>query len=242
MSRVELIHRNSPSGFATNVNLVIREAAAMKCDVVFLNNDVIFTSRWLDPLCVNQRAILVPACNQNFPYQYGPLSLRPTMSWEDYAGHENDLENLAVVHRKDRRFAGVLWRAPRISFFCFRLPFEVYESVGLFDEGFGHGGGEDIDYRLRTHLAGFDVAIALDSYVLHFMGKSTWDSGEAEKSTRAREATYIEHFRSKWGNELAQMFLFGKDSEAYTAMLGVDRMIASGDYLSVIKYCQARRQ
>jgi GT2 family glycosyltransferase len=239
--RVELIHRQSPASFAANVNLAIGQATEQKCDVVFLNNDMIFTWGWLDPLCVTDQTVLIPMCNQHIVYRQDGLQLRTTMIWEDYAGHEDALEKIAQNHRNNPKISEPYWRPPRISFYCFRLPWAVHAALGPFDEGFGVGGGEDVDYRLRAYAAGFDTAIATRSYVLHFMGKSTWDSGETQKETRARDAVYMEYFRAKWGDDLARLFLFRNDSAQHAAMLGVDAMMRAGDYRGVIAHCLARR-
>lgn len=240
-ARVELVRRAQPASFAANVNYVLRLAAEHKADTVFLNNDMIFTPGWLTPLTVTDNAILTPMCNQHAAYRRDGLELRTTMDWEDYGGREMALEAMAETHRADPRFRGQLWRPQKISFYCFRLPYPVHAAIGLFDEDFGPGGGEDVDYRLRALMAGFDIAVAMESYVLHFMGKSTWDSGESERETRARDAVYVQHFRNKWGEVLVRLFLLGDDPAKYTFLPGVDDMMRSGDYRGVVALCLANR-
>jgi GT2 family glycosyltransferase len=241
LSRVELIRNKQPLSFAANVNHVIRQAVEQRDDVVFLNNDMIFTRGWLVPMRGSEETILTPMCNQHVVYQRDGLNLQTTMIWEDFVGREGALEAIAEAHRTNPQFCERSWRPLRISFYCFRLPYSVHAAIGLFDEGFGPGGGEDVDYRLRALVAGFDVAVAMESYVLHFMGKSTWDSGETEKETRARDAIYVRRFRDKWGDNLARIFLFGDDSPQYAAMLGLQKMMQAGDYRGVIAYCQAHQ-
>jgi hypothetical protein len=58
----------------------------------------------------------------------------------------------------------------------------------------------------------------------------------------AGDAVYLRHFRDKWGDALARLFLFGEDSSQYIATLGVEKMIRAGDYVSVIVLRLAHRE
>ena len=240
-SRVELIRRDRPRRFASNVNFAIEQASHSNADVVFLNNDIVFTPGWLAPLMNGNTAILVPISNQQVPYQRGGLNLHFTMDWVDYAGREDELSAIVKDHQANPQFCGRYVSVLHLSFFCFRLPRQIYGAVGLFDEGFGIGGGEDIDYRIRAHLAGFGVGMAAESYLLHFMGKSTWRGGETIEQMKARDSVYQLYFRAKWGSDLANIFLFGPDSMKHTAALGLDNMIKTGDFRGLICCCLARR-
>ena len=51
----------------------------------------------------------------------------------------------------------------------------------------------------------------MDSYLLHFHGKSTWDGGETKDQIDARNKTYTETFKKKWGEEMTQLFIIRKD-------------------------------
>lgn len=239
-SRIELVRHERPHSFATNVNLVIKEAARRDADVVFLNNDIIFTPGWLPPLCVANAAILIPMCNNHVTYQHGGLKLQPEMNLEDYVGHEDDLLTIAATHSNDRRMEGFL-RPLHAGFYCFRLPRLIYSTIGLFDEGFETAGGEDTDYRIRAHLAGFDIGVAAKAYVLHFVGRSTWRSGEGSDTTRSREAVYNHYFRAKWGDDLARIFIVTRNWKEHAAAIGLESILMSGDYRRAISLCLARR-
>jgi GT2 family glycosyltransferase len=242
--RVELIRCERPRSFAANVNSVMRQAAPVQADVVFLNNDIVFAPGWLAPLCAVDQAILLPMCNQHVTYQRGGLELKSEMDLEQYAGNEEAFLAIVAGHHADPRMRGFL-RPMHVSFYCFRLPFLVYSRLGLFDESFGSGGAEDTDYRIRAYLAGFDIGVVAESYVLHFNGKSTWRGGETPDESRAREARYIDSFRAKWGDDLAKLFILNphwQHWERHAAAIGVEEMIKSGDYRQVINACLSRRQ
>src|SRR5207248_10955955 len=62
---VELVRNDRPRGFADNVNQILTRAAPAGADIIFLNNDIIFTKGWLSPLLATDTAIVVPLCNQH---------------------------------------------------------------------------------------------------------------------------------------------------------------------------------
>ena len=98
-----------------------------------------------------------------------------------------------------------------MAFYCFKIPYEILNKIGYFDKTFGKGGGEDIDYRIRCAIKGYEVNFVLDSYLLHFHGKSTWDGYESVNQTEKRNEVYTKAFLKKWGKELTQIFILRKD-------------------------------
>ena len=213
---IELVHNSVPRSFAQNVNYAIDACLAVQSDLIFLNNDVIFTKGWLKPLLDIEDAISIPFCNQNLQYQVEGLKLSYSMDWDEFGGRIDLLEEIARQNSErfkvDDRGAELL-----MPFFCFRAPLKILADVGRFDETFGQAGGEDIDYRLRALLVGYDVVHAKRSFLLHFMGKSTWRSGEAAAETQARDSRYRAVFRRKWGPRAAALFLAVGASPSETA-------------------------
>lgn len=47
--------------------------------------------------------------------------------------------------------------APVLIFFCVMIKKEVFDKIGLLDEIFSPGGGEDIDFTVRARLAGYEA-------------------------------------------------------------------------------------
>jgi hypothetical protein len=47
----------------------------------------------------------------------------------------------------------------------------------------------------------------LNSYILHFQGKSTWRGAETREETAERDRFYIERFRKKWGDALSEVLV-----------------------------------
>jgi len=200
-----------PRSFAENFNWILTKAAQKKADIYFLNNDIIFTPDWLLPLEPLTHSIVTPVSNREFQYRRNGLRLDRTSQLDEYLANEDQL-NLIVQYHRRKNFNPTQTNRRRVlslPFFCVKVPVAVWSALGSLDESFGKGGAEDNDYCLRAYLAGFSVEYALDSYLLHFSGKSTWDGAESADETRKRDELYRSKFQEKWGEALMQLSIFG---------------------------------
>jgi len=232
-----IIRNQRPRSFAENANFAIAVSSILKEDLFLLNNDIIYTKNWLDFLLAGENigeSIVIPYCNQNVQYRAGSLDLRIAMDYEDYAGQEEELEEIARIHRRGLvdevdYDTGIL-----MSFFCVYIPWKVSTAVGYFDEQFGRGGGEDVDYRLRALRAGIQVLHSRRSYLLHFMGKSTWRSGEPIEETRSADSAYQRHFVEKWGRPVADFFLSGPNKQEVVDRYGLIQDLERRDFRAIL--------
>ena len=234
---LELIENASARSFAENVNQILKLAINDRADLVFLNNDIVFTENWLSPLRRRRDSITIPVCNQNELYGTDGFQLKAQMDLGDYIGHEAELAKIVRLRLHGLGDSKRYTSPPFLPFYCFRLPLEVSKEVGLFDESFGIGGGEDIDYRIRAHLLGFQVELAKESYLLHFMGKSTWRGGETEVETHARNQAYTRKFIEKYGLEMAKIFLSPDHALDQLEKLELLEEWSAENYRSVIEHC-----
>ncbi|MFN8390537.1 MAG: hypothetical protein U0136_09630 [Bdellovibrionota bacterium] len=201
---VNVIENPQPLSFAANVNQMLRVATEESADLFFLNNDLIFTEGWLNPLAAQLPALLSPLSNREVQYETEGFTWKNALSLTDYIGRERELQNLARFHRtRMQGYKSVI----SLPFFCIKIPHSVYSKVGELDESFGRGGAEDNDYCLRACLAGFTVQYALSSYVLHFSGKSTWSGAESQSETAERCQRFRSFFEQKWGAELVKLYI-----------------------------------
>ena len=210
--KINIIKNNSPLGFAENVNQGIEAAIKGKKNLIFLNNDIIFTKDWFEPLALISKNISIPACNQLFQYESDchKLKIKHTMKLEDFNENYKLLNDIVLKHKKKFK-PQQQFQTPLMAFYCFKIPYEILNKIGYFDKTFGKGGGEDIDYRIRCAIKGYEVNFVLDSYLLHFHGKSTWDGYENVDQTEKRNEVYTKVFLKKWGKELTQIFILRKD-------------------------------
>ena len=204
---VEVRENPAPKSFAANVNQMIDAAGAQKADLVFLNNDLIFSQGWFEPLRDGGPFLASPISNAELPYKRKKLDLRYDTDLKDYLENEEDFREIVREHRK--RYQGHL-KVISFTFFAVKIPYEVFSLLGPLDESFGIGGGEDKDYCIRCHAKGIELRYALQSYLLHFHGRSTWRGGESAEQTAARDRGYIERFKQKWGQHLFDLFVFNE--------------------------------
>ena len=188
-----IISNSSPKSFAGNMNFILKQALMDGADFIGLNNDIIFTKNWNQNFG-DSNSISVPLCNQHL--QVG--GLKPQMQLEEFDDKEEQLNELSqhITTNKQDIPANLIK-----AFYCFYVPFEVSSKVGLLDEEFGLGGGEDIDYALRAEQLGIETKFNHNSYLLHFSHR-TLDHETTEEKDRRTEQLYL-HFCKKWGKELA---------------------------------------
>lgn len=234
---INIIVNEKPQSFAKNINDVISLADGN--DVVILNNDIVFTPNWNDPLQGYQDAILIPSCNQTHLYSNGNLILEPSMTIDQY-DNPYDLHNIVKQHR-DTVGSGFFERL-LMPFYAVKIPGKIYKTIGLFDETYGKGGGEDVDYRLRAISAGFSVKYVKSSYLLHFQGKSTWAGAEVKQETLDRNRQYFERFVELWGYDLANLLLSGGTSQPVIEKYQLTNYIQRNDFTSMIKQMLSVRQ
>ena len=203
-ARVKVIVNEKPRSFAANLNQAMELARPRQADVVFLNNDMVFSHGWFEPLRPDGPFLVSPLSNAELPYDEDGFKCGLGMDLADYLGREQLFRDVVRKHRnRVRGYMTVL----SLPFFAVKIPCSVYSVVGPLDESFGVGGGEDKDYCIRCYQHGFEARFALNSYILHFQGKSTWRGAETREQTAARDRFYAERFREKWGQALYEVLV-----------------------------------
>jgi len=196
---VEVLANDQPKSFAANMNAMLRRAELSKSDLFFLNNDLIFTKGWLEPLLEKDHALVSPLSNRELELRTETMNWTNLLQLSDYIGREKELAYGAeLIRARGAHYHRVI----TLPFFCIRVPYSVYSAVGLLDEEFGRGGAEDNDYCLRCGLQNIPIFYATHSYVLHFSGKSTWAGPESKAETKARCDQFRAVFERKWGQKL----------------------------------------
>ena len=210
-NKLKVIKNKKKMTFSENVNQAIDFAIKKKKNLIFLSNDIIFTKNWFKPIASENDCISIPSNNQIFQYEsdLGILKLKQTMSLNDFNENHNLLNDIVLEHKKKIK-SGQKFQTLLMPFFCFKIPWQILKDVGNFDCSFGIGGGEDVDYRIRSELKGYSVNYLTDSYLLHFHGKSTWEI-EKKETTDERNNKYKEIFEKKWGKDLTKIFILRKN-------------------------------
>lgn len=222
-----------PLGFAANVNQIMELAGEQKSDLVFVNNDIVFSPGWFDAIRPGGPFLTSPLSNAELPYTNAHFECKYEMNIEDYLG--NELRFRKIVRDHQKRYSGYL-EVLFLTFFAVKIPYEVFSVIGSFNETFGIGGGEDKDYCIRCHEQGILLRYALPSYVLHFHGKSTWRGAETKDQMDERNRTYTERFKQKWGDALFEAFIY---METKNLPQDAQRAYELGDYRRMVGLLKA---
>ena len=127
-------------GFIKAVNHGLRASTAEH--VVLLNNDTEVVTDWL------------PRMRAAFTGKVGIVGPRSQ-------------PNGTISSQMPHRTATILGPGEMLVFFCAMISRAVIEKVGLLDEEFGIGLGDDDEYCWRTQRAGFDLCFLGDLTILH---------------------------------------------------------------------------
>lgn len=158
---LSLLANETRRGFVGSVNRGMR---ASERDVVLLNSDTEVTPGWLDKLqaaaySAPEIATVTPFCND------ATLASLPEPFESNRLPAGLDLDAFgALVERVSER------RRPRLPTgvgVCLYVKRRALDAVGLFDEGFGLGYGEENDFCLRALRAGFVHALDDATFVWH---------------------------------------------------------------------------
>jgi GT2 family glycosyltransferase len=145
-------------GYAGGNNDGIRLAAGRY--IVLLNNDTLVGPGWLEPMLQRlettlEIGLLGPVTNSAGNEQRVDLAGLNEQNFVEIA-------NQYSLAQRDRWFD-----TEKLGFFCVAGRREVFEQVGLLDEGFGLGMFEDDDYCVRVRKAGYKLAVVEDAFVFH---------------------------------------------------------------------------
>lgn len=185
-SGARVIRNKTNLGFAKAINQGM-EAARGRW-IVWLNNDVVVTSGWIERLI---------ACAERAPWiaAVGPCTDVTVGFQRVEAPSFKTARDLAAFSEAwALRHGGQAEGVTRLTGFCVLVKREAVRLVGLLDERFGLGTYEEFDYCLRLRQAGYDLAVARDVFVRHHGHKSFRGFAPmAEQARRNREL-----FLDKW--------------------------------------------
>jgi GT2 family glycosyltransferase len=164
--RVILNERNL--GYAVGNN---RAAAVARGEFLgLLNNDLVLTPGWLEPL-LDAHVALGP----RRAGLVGNVQLDAKTGAIDHAGIVINVQgkpiHLRTLPSRRARLSRHLWSPPAVTGACVLVERTLWQQLGGFDEAFVNG-GEDIDLCFRARIAGRTNLVALDSTVRHHVSSS----------------------------------------------------------------------
>lgn len=155
---------------ATNVGILHSDAPY----IVLMNNDTEAVQGWLEKL-------VQPLEENKFVGLSGPLTTTPN-SWQG-------------VYPKDKN-GYVIRKTGMLAFFCTMFKREVFETVGLLDESFGVGFGDDDDYCKRCLDFGWELSLVQDLIIPHHH-RTTFKTIYGEENIKVMQAEALKHYYDK---------------------------------------------
>lgn len=187
--------------------------------IIFLNNDVVVTSNWLEPIIStlysrDNIGMVGPVTNNISGSQKISVSYDQKLldGLEEFA-EKNGLEN-SKKKKKVLRLVGFALACKKV----------VLEEIGLFDESFGIGNFEDDDLCLRALQKGYELNIALDSFVHHY-GSVTFKNSKVNYKKLMEDNQAI--IKKKWGFNVSY-FMFPRPEVINLVPRNVKRVLEIG--------------
>jgi GT2 family glycosyltransferase len=160
--------------------------------IVLLNNDLIFSPGWLEPMLAVYRRLPQPGLIGNVQRNSASGLVDHTGIFFDHKGkptHDTAFPLPAAVYPGHRP-------VPALTGACALLSTALWRQLGGFDEGYRNG-GEDVDLCLRARAAGRSNAVALRSTVLHHVSASPGRRRHDEENSR--------RLTLRWRKEIAEL-------------------------------------
>lgn len=159
--------------------------------LILLNNDLILTPRWLEPML---------AAYRRFGDIVGNVQRDARTGAVDHTGMWVTLQGKPA---HDRTLPPRWWRTLRpvrrtvaATGACLLVPRDLWQQLGGFDEAFRNG-GEDVDLCFRARALGHPTVIALTSIIRHHVSSSPGRKLNDEANSR--------RLALKWRGEFARL-------------------------------------
>jgi GT2 family glycosyltransferase len=189
MAKADIYILKNDDGWLKAANYLMEKAQATEMDLLLLNDDTyalgdlvkeLQAVAYSDPKIgiVGGKAL---APNQDTIINYGIYVATDGNTAHRYYGKPKS-EIIEVEKQK------------AIEGSCFYIKYEVMKTIGVFDEGYGNGYREEVDYCFRAREAGYDVVSAPKAEYVHFVNQT-------HGKLNIHNDTY-DYFMSKWGSKL----------------------------------------
>jgi GT2 family glycosyltransferase len=199
---VTILLNDRNRGYAYSNNL---GAAAARGEFLFLlNNDVVLSRGWIDPMLDKLRSDPLAGA-------VGNIQFNPRTGLIDHAGVFFTREGLPRHARKNRRRppAGDVREWPAVTAACLGIRRELFQRLGGFDEAYVNG-FEDIDLCMKLKQAGYGNWVCNKSVIHHHVSSSPGRHVYNERNTRTFIArwrdTTIPIGRQQWPEEYLQRY------------------------------------
>ena len=176
--------------------------------ICLLNSDVIVTDGWLDKLLALKKDAVGPVTNRCGNEQTLSIPFNVDVNNVDF----KQINDFAAA--RSRLFPTAIFGTNFLGFFCFLGSRELFERVGLLDEGFGRGAYEDDDFCFRMKQFGYDLEIHRGVFVYHF-GSASFSNVPVKafvEHLKKNRKMFEDKYQIKWQNrDILPYIGFGED-------------------------------
>jgi GT2 family glycosyltransferase len=164
-------------GFLKNCNNAVLNIDKTPNDVLLLNSDTIVTEGFLEEIIevAYSSDTIGTVCPRSSDATIASIPLYPRDN-EETISPEYSYEIYTSVKDKLPRYSA----SPVSVGFCFYVKREIINKIGLFDEIFGMGYGEEDDFCMRINRLGYISVIAHQAFVYHMSARSFTAERRAE--------------------------------------------------------------
>lgn len=178
--KVHTFTRNQ--GYIKAVNYGIQKTDG---NVLLLNSDTMVTPGWLEKLqrCLESDSrigIVCPLSNN------ATLLSVPMINQDNHINIPIDIISYLVEDSSERNYP----RIPTGVGYCMLIRRALFNDLGLFDQAYGKGYGEENDFSVRAWSAGYQIACADDTYVYH-KGESSFSTVFPDLNETMRNAEIL---------------------------------------------------
>lgn len=188
---VEVKRNEKALGFVQNANRGFSETSGDF--VALLNSDTVVTPGWLSHLVDAVSGDPGIACAMPMSNQCSFHSVAIPMGWNIFQ-YSADL---------GRRMKRTCFDAVTIGGFCLVVRREALDDIGVYDEAFGRGYGEESDWCMRARSRGWRVVGCEDTFVYH-RGKVTFKSYKDETFRQGNYQLFMERWAGEYSNAMAE--------------------------------------
>jgi GT2 family glycosyltransferase len=198
-------HQNQENlGFIRTVNNFMTSTTA---DVLLVNSDVILSRHCIDEMLAAWErlgphvASLTAFSNNATIYSY------PRQIVDNSISSHEAIERIAEAFRasSDGGTRGATQQVPVSHGFLMYLSRTALNAVGVFDEYFGKGYGEEVDWAIRAALKGFEHHICTTAYAFH---KGSNSFGAETRLKIVRNSNSIIAQRYPFYDRMVQEFIY----------------------------------
>jgi len=172
----KLIKLKQNVGFVKATNIGIKEAESSSKYIILLNNDTEVSRYWATKLVTPLRkdatvGAVGPITQSSISWQEATnLNRRWDLKIPKFTKGGDNTKNIhkynEIISRKFKDKYMDIGALP-LSFFCVALRKETFDQIGLLDEDFGIGLGDDDEYCFRLRAHNLTLVLSLETFVYH---------------------------------------------------------------------------